>query len=121
MRRWQKIWVEQCDAATIIRQRYGPTAAFDYLVGEKLLHFADAAAERPEFARELPRFVTRVRELFTPHQIRSQLARIERDLKRAAARIDDDDAVTSDTRHAARAGRFALLKELLTAAQLGTS
>ena len=34
--------------------RYGLKAAFDYAVAEKLLNFAEAAAQHPEFARALP-------------------------------------------------------------------
>ena len=52
-----QIWVEQCVAAETIKLRYGLKAAFDYAVAEKLLNFAEAAAQHPEFARELPRFV----------------------------------------------------------------
>ena len=55
-REFHKVWIQQCEAAGDIRLRYGPTAAFDYVVAEKLLMFAEAAARRPEFARELPRF-----------------------------------------------------------------
>lgn len=62
-RSWQQIWMEQCDAAEGIRVRYGLKAAFDYTVGEKLLHFAEAAARHPDFAREMPRFVSRVRRM----------------------------------------------------------
>ena len=39
-----EIWIEQCDAARDIKLRYGLKAAFDYLVAEKLLNFASAAA-----------------------------------------------------------------------------
>jgi len=59
VRKVHKIWIEQCDAAQTIRARFGLTAAFDYLVGEKLMSFASAAFRHPDFARELPRFVFR--------------------------------------------------------------
>jgi hypothetical protein len=39
-RKLHEIWVEQCEAAQGIKQRYGLKAAFDYLVAEKLLNFA---------------------------------------------------------------------------------
>ena len=42
-REFHKIWTEQCEAAHDIRLRYGPRAAFDYVVAEKLLNFAEAA------------------------------------------------------------------------------
>jgi hypothetical protein len=58
--KFHEIWIEQCEAAEEIKLRYGPRAAFDYVVAEKLLDFADAATRNPEFARELPRFVPRV-------------------------------------------------------------
>src|SRR5713101_4717381 len=77
-RKFHEIWIKQCDAAQEIKLRYGLKAAFDYVVAEKLLNFADAAASDPEFARELPRFVARVRRMFTPEEIRNHLARIER-------------------------------------------
>jgi len=32
-----QIWIEQCEAAQTIRERYGLEAAFDYAVGEKLM------------------------------------------------------------------------------------
>jgi hypothetical protein len=72
-----EIWIEQCDAAKNIKLRYGLKAAFDYLVAEKLLNYASAASQHPEFARELPRFVSRVRCMFTPEEIRIQFARVE--------------------------------------------
>jgi phosphopantothenate synthetase len=52
-RRFQDVWVDQCTATRRIRDDHGVKSAFDYLVGEKLMTFADAAATRPEFAREL--------------------------------------------------------------------
>ena len=64
-----QIWVEQCVAAETIKLRYGLKAAFDYAVAEKLLNFAEAAAQHPEFARELPRFVSRVRQMFTAQEL----------------------------------------------------
>jgi hypothetical protein len=72
------IWIEQCEAAQTIKARFGLAAAFDYLVGEKLINFADAASTHPEFARELPRFVSKVRQMFTPDEIAAHLAQIER-------------------------------------------
>ena len=130
-RKFHEIWVKQCDATHEIKLRYGVKAAFDYLVAEKLLNFADAATSRPEFARELPRFVSHVRGLFTPQEIRTHLARIEREQAERAAdndneegdEFDDDDELIRESPAAAaeRARQFAIIKELLTAAELGTS
>lgn len=128
-RKFHKIWIEQCDAAEEIKRRYGLKAAFDYLVAEKLLNFAEAALRQPEFARELPRFVARVRHMFTLQEFRSHLARIEREQTECNAEIEDDDALDkedelileSPAAAAERARQFATIRELLTAAELGTS
>ena len=90
-RKFHEIWVKQCDATHEIKLRYGVKAAFDYLVAEKLLNFADAATSRPEFAKELPRFVAYVRGLFTPQEMRTHLARIEREQTAYAAQNDDEE------------------------------
>src|ERR1700755_3014335 len=76
-RKAHEIWIEQCEAAQTIRARFGLEAAFDYLVGEKLLNFAEVASRAPDLARELPRFVSEVRRMFTPEEIGTHLARIE--------------------------------------------
>jgi hypothetical protein len=80
-RKFHEIWIEQCDAAQVIKLRYGLKAAFDYAVAEKLLNFADVAASDSDFARELPRFIARVRGLFTLQEIRTQLDRIGHELR----------------------------------------
>ncbi len=76
-RRWHEVWREQCEAAETIRLRHGVGSAFDYAIGEKLLSFAEAAEEHPEFARALPQFVSELRRMFTPEEIEEHLARIE--------------------------------------------
>ena len=78
-RKFHEIWIEQCDAAHEIKLRYGVKAAFDYLVTEKLFNFVDAATTHPELAMELPRFVSYVREFFTPQEMQTHLARIARE------------------------------------------
>ena len=123
-RKMHEIWVEQCDAAQNIKLRYGLNGAFDYVVGEKLLNFASAACQYPEFARELPQFVARVRRMFTPEEMRAQIARIERQQleEDACSEEDDDDFLRESPAAAAeRARQFATIKELLIAAELGTS
>ena len=90
---WHRICVKQCAAAETIKLRYGLTAAFDYAVAEKLLNFAEAAAQHPEFARELPRFVSRVRQMFTAQELEAHLARIEHERrKNDLAAMEDDEA-----------------------------
>lgn len=121
--RWHEIWIDQCEAAEAIRLQFGIGDAFDYVVGEKLLTFAQAAEEHPEFARALPQFVSELRGMFTPEEIEEHLARIEgARLQRTIDAMDVydpeiDDLAASD----AEARRFAFVKELLTAPALGTS
>ena len=123
VRRAHEIWIEQCEAAQAIRARFGLEAAFDYLVGEKLLNFAEAASRAPDFARELPRFVSEVRRMFTPEEIGTHLARIDR----AQNETDFDDLEEDDPPRenpsavAERVRQFKLIKELLSATTLGTS
>ena len=122
-RRWHEIWLEQCEAAETIRLRYGVESAFDYVVGEKLLNFAEAAADHPEFAQALPQFVSRVRGMFTLEEMAAHLARIKRrrgEMEEAAAE-DEDPGFADDKATAERARQFDLVKELLTAPALGTS
>ena len=122
-RRWHEVWREQCAAAGSIRLQYGIASAFDYVVGEKLLTFAEAAEENPEFARALPQFVSELRRMFTLEEIEEHLARVESArLQRAMDAMDVydpelDDLAASDT----EARRFEFVKELLTAPSLGTS
>ena len=123
--RFQDIWIEQCAAARRIREDHGLRSAFNYLVGEKLMTFAEAAVTRPEFARELPRFVAEVRRLFSSDDIRRQLERIEQKERKAteaaSGELMDDDEFEIRASIVARCERFLALKELLASEQLGTS
>ena len=118
-----QVWIEQCEATKTIRARFGLKAAFEYLVGEKLLNFAETAANHATFAQELPRFVSEVRHLFTPDEIAAQLAQIERAQNEAMMDVseDDDPCPESPAEAAERVRRFNLIKELLTATKLGIS
>ena len=90
-RKDHQIWIEQCEAAQTIKARYGLTAAFEYLVGEKLMNFANAASRHPDFARELPRFVSEVRRMFTPDEIGAHLEQIERAQSEQDVDVLDED------------------------------
>ena len=120
-----QIWIEQCEAARTIRERFGLQAAFDYAVGEKLINFASVASKHPAFARELPRFVSEVRRMFSADEIRSNLGRLEREQieRDAENRETDEDELhyESPARAAERVRQFATIKDLLTADTLGTS
>jgi len=118
-----KIWIEQCEATHTIRVRFGLKATFDYIVGEKLINFAEAASHHRAFAQELPRFISEVRKTFTPEEIGAQLTRIERERNQKDEDVlDDDDPLReSPAKITERVRQFMMIKELLTAATLGTS
>jgi hypothetical protein len=118
-----KIWIERCEATQTTRARFGINAAFDYIVGEKLINFADAAFRHRDFAQELPRFISEVRRMFTPEEIAAQLTRIERNRNQKDEDVvDEDDPLDEDPASIAeRARQFMTIKELLTATTLGTS
>lgn len=128
-RQVHQIWMEQCEATHTIKARFGVTDAFDYLVGEKLLNFASAAADHVDFARELPQFVSEVRCLFTADEIGIHLARLERtqneidtDVVRDGDIVEEEDLFAESPAAAAeRVRQFRLIKELLTVPALGTS
>ena len=122
VRKAHNIWIEQCEAAQTIKARFGLTAAFDYLVGEKLMSFASAASRHPDFARELPRFVSEVRRMFTPDEIGAQLAQIERSQDESNVDVLQADLLREGPAAVAECvQQFMLVKELLTAPMLGTS
>jgi hypothetical protein len=118
-----KIWIEQCEATHTIRARFGLKAAFDYIVGEKLMNFADAASRHRDFAQELPQFISEVRRMFTPAEIGAQLTRIEREQNQEEEDVlDEDDPLGENPASIAeRARQFMMIKELLMATTLGTS
>lgn len=72
--RFEKVWIEQCRATKAIRRRFGAKSALDYLIGEKLLMFADAAKDDPNFAKELPRFLAAIWQLFNQYEITGYIA-----------------------------------------------
>ena len=122
--KFQDIWKQQCVAARSIRVEHGILSALDYLIGEKLLTYADTAVTKPEFARELPRFVAEVRDIFSGEEIRHYLDHLDR-----MAAIEDEQATDEDNSDflkdsaeqlAAKRGRFAHLREVLTSTVLGT-
>ena len=119
------IWKEQCAAARGVRAKHGILSALDYLIGEKLLTYAEAAVTRPEFARELPRFVAEVRDIFDGEEIRLYLNHLERmaAIENEQATKEDDDESFGDSlsQRAAKRVRLTQLKELLTSPVLGTA
>lgn len=72
--RFEKIWVKQYRATKDIRRHFGAESALDYLIGEKLLTFAEAAGTHPEFAREMPRFLAAIWRLFNEYELAGYVA-----------------------------------------------
>lgn len=72
--RFEKIWIEQCRATRAIKRRFGVKDALDYLVGEKLRMFAEAARHDIAFARELPRFLAAIWRVFNEYEIAGYVA-----------------------------------------------
>jgi len=122
-RKHHEIWIEQCEAARTIKARYGLKAAFDYLIGEKLMNFASAASKHPEFARGFPRFISEARQMFTPEEMRTHITRLEREQSKKAGESLEEDELHRESPIAAaeRLRQFATVKELLTSTKLGTS
>jgi hypothetical protein len=50
---FHKIWIEQCAATEDIREQFGTKNALDYLIGEKLFTFVEAAEKDSDFVVEL--------------------------------------------------------------------
>lgn len=124
-RKFQDIWKEQCEAARGVREQHGVVAALDYLIGEKLMTYAETAVTRPEFARELPRFVGEIRNIFSAEEIRLFTEHLERmdaqeDEAVSPEPADDDMMTETPEQRAAARERLARLKELLTTSVLGT-
>jgi hypothetical protein len=125
-RSYQDIWKEQCQAARGVRQRHGVVSALDYLIGEKLLGYAEMAVTRPELARELPSFVAEIRRIFGAEEIRAYLEHLDRmrsldDEALSAEPSGDDLSIETPAERAAATERFHRLKELLTSTVLGTA
>lgn len=87
---FHKIWIEQCEATETIRERFGLQNALDYLIGEKLFYFVEAAEQHPEFAAELPHFLNQIRRTFTAQQIHNYLDDLERAKFMSSIEADED-------------------------------
>jgi len=48
--------------------------AIDYLIGEKLISFGNAARDQPAFARELPMFLAAIWQTFNAYEIAGYVA-----------------------------------------------
>jgi hypothetical protein len=52
-----------------IKRHFGVQSTLDYLLGEKMLTFAEVADRRSEFAAELPRFQAEVWSVFNRYEL----------------------------------------------------
>lgn len=68
-----KIWIEQCEAAKGIEDEFGTVNAMKYLVGEKFMHYLEAAERNAEFRAEIPAFVAEIRTIFEQWQLAEYL------------------------------------------------
>jgi hypothetical protein len=122
---FHKIWIEQCDATKEIHDLFGLQRALDYLIGEKLFSFVQAAEHSPEFAAELPRFVNEIRRIFTAQEIRCYLDDLERSKFLSPPDADEEDDLDEEDFEdiipdnpvlgAQEILRFARIKEMLQA------
>jgi len=85
--RFEKVWITQCRATRAIKRRFGAKSALDYLIGEKLPAFADAANDHPEFAGELPRFLSAIYCVFNQYEIAGYVATRKPRARKALQRL----------------------------------
>ena len=121
---FHKIWIEQCEATEGIREHFGLKNALNYLIGEKLFTFVQAAEQHPEFAAELPAFLAEIQRLFTPEEIREYLDHLEKtkylapqepelDLDDLEQEGDDEDWLENPVMGAEELLRFSRIRQLL--------
>jgi len=120
---FHKIWIDQCEATEGIRAHFGLQNALDYLIGEKLFHFVQAAEQHPEFAAELPSFLTEIERLFTAAEIHDYLDHLEKtkylapqepelDVEDLDEEDDDEDWLEHPVMGAEELLRFARVRQL---------
>jgi hypothetical protein len=68
-----KIWIDQCEAARGIENEFGTVKALEYLVGEKFLHYLQAAETDAAFKAEIPAFVAEIKTIFETWQLAEYL------------------------------------------------
>lgn len=121
---FHKIWIEQCAAAEDIREHFGLNDALDYLIGEKLFTFVTISEQDPDFAAELPAFLTVIRRVFAAEEIRQYLDHLEQTKFLAPPEpeigIDDEDEEIEEepwpanpVRGAEELLRFSRIRQLL--------
>jgi len=74
---FERKWVEHCKAARRVKEHFGLADALGYLIGEKLLTFAEVAEQRAEFMQELPDFLQGIRTVFRLEETGEYVAQLE--------------------------------------------
>ncbi len=74
---FERKWIEQCAAARRVKEHFGLAAALDYLIGQKLLTFAEVAELSTEFMQELPDFLQEIRAVFRLEETGEYAAQLE--------------------------------------------
>jgi hypothetical protein len=98
--------------------------ALDYLIGEKLFTFVTTSEQDPDFAAELPAFLTAIRRVFAAEEIRQYLDHLEQTKFLAPPEpeieIDDEDEEVEEepspanpVRGAEELLRFSRIRQLL--------
>src|ERR1700687_2204209 len=96
---FHRIWIEQCDATKEIHDLFGLQRALDYLIGEKLFSFVQAAEHEPRFLAELPHFIDEIRRIFTAEEISRYLDDLERTKFLAPPEPEEDKNSGDDLLH----------------------
>ena len=71
--KFEKIWIEQCEASRRIEDDFGTDKALDYLIGDKFMNFLEAAEENTAFRAEIPDFVAEIKTIFERWQLAQYL------------------------------------------------
>jgi hypothetical protein len=85
LKRPDELWQEYCDVAPGIREGYGVASALSYVVGEKLMMFAQTSEANDGFRAPLPAFCNQIRNLFTQLEVERYFESAERE-----SRIETD-------------------------------
>jgi hypothetical protein len=74
---FERKWIAQCEAARRVKEDFGLADALDYLIGEKLLNFAEVAERHAGFMEELPKFLHEIRAVFSMDETGRYVERLE--------------------------------------------
>lgn len=75
---FHKQWIEQCEAAEGIRERFGTEKALGYLIGEKLLNHLEMAEKSDLWEQVIVPFCEEIKILFEQWEIKSFLGNVKR-------------------------------------------